>query len=136
MKKMLIEYANIIGYTITGIIFGFCCFLFFLNFYHYKEVSTTYVKQDSDYKVNDSIRAKISSISNNIKDYDINTYKGIENPYSLSNVQSRLNICVQKISKDELEDILNKKLINIQDVYEMQQFYQIAISNECLVKEL
>ena len=33
MKKFLLEYANLIAYTITGLIFGLSFFLIFINFY-------------------------------------------------------------------------------------------------------
>lgn len=136
MKKMLIEYSNIIGYTITGIIFGFCCFMLFLNFYHYREVSIVYNKQEADYNVNNSIKERLSAISDNINSFDVNKYKGTENQYSLSSIKSRLGICVQNINTKELDDILSKKTVNISDVYKMQQFYQMSIANECLVKQL
>ena len=34
MKKILLEYANIIGYTITGLVFGLGFFLLFINAWH------------------------------------------------------------------------------------------------------
>lgn len=136
MKKLLIEYCNIIAYSITGIIFGFSFFLLFLNFYHYKDVNNMYQKQDSDFKINVSLKEKISKIKENINNFDPNSYKGNEDIYSLSSVKSRLDICVSKIDNEDFSKILNKKIINIKDVYDMQQFYQINIANECLVKQL
>ena len=41
MKKILLEYANIIGYTVTGLIFGLSFFLLIINFYHMQELSET-----------------------------------------------------------------------------------------------
>ena len=34
MKKVLLEYANVFAYTITGLVFGLSFFLLFINFYH------------------------------------------------------------------------------------------------------
>ena len=136
MKKLLIEYCNIIAYSITGIVFGFSFFLLFINFYHYKDVNTTYKKQDSDFKINQILKTKLEKINDNANSFNQNVYKGSENIYSLSSVKSRLNICVSKINNDELTKILDKKVIDIKDVYDMQQFYQINIANECLVKQL
>lgn len=136
MKKLLIEYCNIIAYSITGIVFGFSFFLLFINFYHYKDVNTTYKKQDSDFKINQILKTKLEKINDNANSFNPNVYKGSENIYSLSSVKSRLNICVSKINNDELTKILDKKVIDIKDVYDMQQFYQINIANECLVKQL
>ncbi len=136
MKKLLIEYCNIIAYSITGIVFGFSFFLLFINFYHYKDVNTTYKKQDSDFKINQILKTKLEKINDNANSFNPNVYKGSENIYSLSSIKSRLNICVSKINNDELTKILDKKVIDIKDVYDMQQFYQINIANECLVKQL
>lgn len=136
MKKLLIEYCNIIAYSITGIVFGFSFFLLFINFYHYKDVNTTYKKQDSDFKINQILKTKLEKINDNANSFNPNVYKGSENIYSLSSIKSRLNICVSKINNDELTKILDKKVIDIKDVYNMQQFYQINVANECLVKQL
>ena len=136
MKKLLIEYCNIIAYSITGIVFGFSFFLLFINFYHYKDVNTTYKKQDSDFKINQILKTKLEKINDNANSFNPNVYKGSENIYSLSSIKSRLSICVSKINNDELTKILDKKVIDIKDVYDMQQFYQINIANECLVKQL
>ena len=136
MKKILIEYFNIIGFSITGIIFGLSFFLLFINFYHYKDVNTTYLKQDSDFKVNQELKDKLTKIKDNISSFDPNKYQGTEDIYSLSSVKSRLDICVSKVDNDTFSSLLDKQEINIKDVYDMQQFYQINISNECLVKQL
>lgn len=136
MKKLLVEYCNIIGFTICGIVFGFSFFLLLLNFYHYKEVNTTYIKQDSDFKSIDILNNKLNSINENIALFDPNKYKGNQDVYSLASLKSRLNTCVTKINNSDYKKMMNKKEINIQDVYEMQQFYQINIANECLVKQL
>lgn len=136
MKNIIIEYFNLIGYSITGIIFGFSFFMLFINFYHYKDVSNVYIKQDSDFKLNQEIKNKIVKINENIDSFDINKYNGQENIYSLASIKSRIGVCVSKINTPEFNNILDKKEINIKDVYDMQQFYQINISNECLVKQL
>lgn len=136
MKKILIEYSNIIAYTITGLVFGFSFFLLFLNFYHYRDVNITYQKQDSDTKVEEGIKNELKQIKENTSHFDINTYQGNEDPASLASVKSRLDICVKKIDTQEFQNILSKNSINIKDIYEMQQFYQVQISNECLVKQL
>ena len=136
MKKILIEYSNVIAYTITGLVFGFSFFLLFLNFYHYRDVNMTYQKQDSDRNVEEDLKIKLNQVKINISGFDINTYKGNEDPTSLASVKSRLDICVKKIDTQEFQNILSKNSINIKDIYEMQQFYQVQISNECLVKQL
>lgn len=136
MKKLLIEYSNIIAYAMTGLIFGFSFFLLFLNFYHYRDVNEVYIKQDQDLKVGQELKDQLSRVLENTKGFDINTYQGLEDPYSLSSVKSRLNICVKKIDTEEFDKILSKAEVNMKDIYEMQQYFQVQIANECLVKQL
>ena len=136
MKKLLIEYFNMIGFAITGIVFGISFFLILINCYHYKDVNSTYIKQDSDYKINNEMKNKLEKINQNISIFDPNTYHGNEDIYSMSSIKSRLQMCVTKINTEEFNRILEQKEINIKDIYDMQQFYQISISNECLVKQI
>lgn len=136
MKKLLLEYFNIIAYTITGLIFGFSFFLLFINFYHYRDVNTIYIKQDSDKKAEQELNKKIEAIKTNTSSFDINSYKGKEDSYSLASVKSRLTLCVQSIDTETFKNILSKEKLTIKDVYDMQQFYQSQIANECLIKQL
>ncbi len=134
MKKILVEYSNIIAYTISGLVFGFAFFLLFLNFYHYEDVNEEYKKQDSDYQINREIKEKLNSTNENINSVNINVMN--QNYTNLLTVQTKLNVCMEKINNSKLDSILQKETISISDVYEMQQFYKIDISNECLVKQI
>ena len=136
MKKLLLEYFNIIAYTITGLIFGFSFFLLFINFYHYRDVNTIYIKQDSDKKAEQELNKKIEAIKTNASSFDINSYKGKEDSYSLASVKSRLTLCVQSIDTETFKNILSKEKLTIKDIYDMQQFHQSQIANECLIKQL
>lgn len=134
MKKILVEYSNIVAYTISGLVFGFAFFLLFLNLYHYEDVNDTYIKQDSDYQINREIKEKLNSTTQNINTVNLNTMN--QNYTNLSTIQTKLNICMDKINNSKLDGLLQKEKISISDVYEMQQFYKIDIANECLVKQL
>lgn len=136
MKKIFIDYIKIIGFSITGIVFGMTFFIIFINFYHYKDVNSIYIKNESDFKMNERIINKLSIIKENINYFDVNSYNGVEDVYSLASIKSRINTCIEKINTSEFNELLSKDKINIKDVYNMQQFYQINISNECLVKQL
>jgi len=135
MKKIFLEYLNMIGYTILGITFGLCFFLIFINFYHYKEVNSSYIKQESDFQAEKEIKDKLSLVTENAK-IDVNTYRGAEDVYSVSSISSRLASCVERINSKNFDKILEKKEITMKDLYTMQQFYQTNISNECLIKQL
>lgn len=134
MKKILVEYSNIIAYTISGIVFGLAFFLLFLNFYHYEDVNDLYKKQDSDYQINNEIKEKINKTKENINSVNLNMMT--PNYNNLSIIQTKLNVCIDQINNSKLDNILQKETISISDVYEMQQFYKIDIANECLVKQL
>lgn len=136
MKRLLVEYCNIIGYTLTGLVFGIAFFLLFLNFYHYREVNDVYVKQESDFEINDDLKNKLSLINSNISSVDLNTYSGSMDKNSLSIIQTKLDNCISEIDTDQLSTILSKSKINIKDVYEMQQFYNTNISNNCMIKQI
>lgn len=134
MKNILAEYINIIAYTVTGIVFGFAFFLLFLNLYHYEDVNETYKKQASDYKINSELKEKLNTASLNINSVQLNNT--INDYKMLSNIELKLNTCLEKINTNKFDKLLSKNFISISDVYEMQQFYKIDISNECLVKQL
>lgn len=124
------------GYTITGIIFGCSFFLLLINVYHYKEVNDIYVKSETDLDKNKEIMSKLNNIKENISVFDISNYNGTNDKQSLFSIQNKLNLCINAINNDTLSKILNKKKISIKDVYQMQQFYQNNISNECLIKQI
>ena len=134
MKKILVEYSNIIAYTVTGIVFGFTFFLLFLNLYHYEDVNEFYKKQDSDYQINKELKEKLNNISLNINSVQLNNTSS--NYTNFSNIGLKLNTCVERINTNKFDELLSKRSLSISDVYEMQQFYKIDISNECLVKQL
>ena len=134
MKNILAEYINIIAYTVTGIVFGFAFFLLFLNLYHYEDVNETYKKQASDYKINSELKEKLNTASLNINSVQLNNTSS--NYANFSSIGLKLNTCIERINTNKFDELLSKKSISISDVYEMQQFYKIDISNECLVKQL
>ena len=65
-------------------------------------------------------------------------FKNIENNFKESNNENDEDDECSFLVFDEfiLDLIISKKTLNIKDVYEMQQFYQSQISDECLVKQL
>lgn len=136
MKKILLEYSKIIGYTITGFVFGLSFFLLFLNFYHFNEVNSSFVKSDSDLAISNKLKSKIELIHNNSSLFNVGNYQESEDSASLALIKSRLDSCVNSLNNQEAFDILNKKVISITDVYELEQLYQNEVVNECLIKQL
>lgn len=136
MKKMLLEYANIIGYTVTGLIFGLAFFLLFINFYHAKDLSE---KVDvSNYLATSkaTVEEKINQIKSNTASYNQTTYHGSENFFAMTGIQIRLNSCIEIFESEESKEYLNKTEIGIQDAYHFNIFYQNEILNSCVVMQL
>ena len=136
MKKILLEYINIFGYAVVGIVFGFSFFLLFINFYHYKEINETInVKEEmEDYK--QKTEEKLTKIKDNINLYQQNTYNGRNNIYDMNGIQIKLNRCVKRFESEESKNLANKESFEIKDVYKLGKFYQNTILNDCIVLQL
>ena len=135
MKNILFEYSSILANTITGIIFGCAFFLLFINVYHYKEVNEVFVNEENK-SIIENYNNKFNNIRSNINTFDINNYNGSRDKLSLLTIQNRLNVCLNILDSDEFKKKFEDKEITMSDLYNMQQFYQTKISNECLVKNL
>ena len=136
MKKLLLEYANIFAYTITGLVFGCAFFLLFINFYHMQELSETV--DVSQYNDNNkaSIESKVQTIKDNIGVYSQSTYRGNISIYGLNNVQSRLQSCVEIIESEEMMKYLELDEIDLNDSYNFVIDYKNYILNDCLVMQV
>ena len=134
--KIIKEFSYVFAFSITGLIFGFSFFLLFSNIYSYKEVNSSYEVQDTEFTTYREMKQKLNSIREIANSFDPNNYKGQEDLFSVVQVQSKLNTCVDKIDTSSFDKLLTKNKIYIKDNYEMQQYYQSVISDECLVKQL
>lgn len=134
--KIIKEFFYVFAFSITGLIFGFSFFLLFSNIYSYKEVNSSYEVQDTEFTTYKEMKQKLNSIRGIANSFDSNNYKGQEDLFSMVQVQSKLNTCVDKIDTSSFDKLLTKNKIYIKDNYEMQQYYQSVISDECLVKQL
>lgn len=134
--KIIKEFSYVFAFSITGLISGFSFFLLFSNIYSYKEVNSSYEVQDTEFTTYREMKQKLNSIREIANSFDPNNYKGQEDLFSVVQVQSKLNTCVDKIDTSSFDKLLTKKKIYIKDNYEMQQYYQSVISDECLVKQL
>ena len=134
--KIIKEFSYVFAFSITGLIFGFSFFLLFSNIYSYKEVNSSYEVQDTEFTTYKEMKQKLNSIREIANSFDSNNYRGQEDLFSMVQVQSKLNTCVDKIDTSSFDKLLTKNKIYIKDNYEMQQYYQSVISDECLVKQL
>lgn len=136
MKKFLMEYVEIIGYTATGLIFGISFFLLLFNFYHAKEVSTTFVKSDSYVDVYTKNKPRLEQIKNNTASFDANNYRGSNIQSELISIKAKIDICVSSFESTKANKIFTKKEVGVLDVYNLLSYYQSDIVNDCITLQL
>ncbi len=136
MKKILLEYANIIGYTVTGLIFGLSFFLLIINFYHMQELSETISVETYNNDNRQLIEQKINTIKNNISVYSQNSYTGNLNIYGLNTSQIKIQECVNIVESDEMMNYFSKSNIDIRDVYNFTGDFRNNVLNDCLVMQI
>ena len=136
MKKLLVEYANIIGYTVTGLIFGLAFFLLFINFYHYQEVNTLADVSIYNAAVKTDIEEKLQIIENNISVYDQTTYQGNLNIYGLNTVKIKLQACLDIMRSEEFSKYFDMTEISMLDSYHFTIDFRNKILNDCLVMQV
>ncbi len=136
MKKILLEYASMLAFTVTGLIFGLSFFLLFINFYHMEELAETVDIASYNDTNKASIETKINQIKNNISVYEQSNYRGSLNIYGLNTVKSRLENCVEIIESDDMMKYFDLDQIGINDSYNFTIDFRNRILNDCLVMQV
>ena len=136
MKKILLEYASMLAFTITGLVFGLSFFLLFINFYHMEELAETVDIASYNDTNKASIENKINQIKNNISVYEQSNYQGSLNIYGLNTVKSRLENCVEIIESDDMMNYFDLDQIGINDSYNFTLDFRNKILNDCLVMQV
>ncbi len=136
MKKILLEYASMLAFTVTGLIFGLSFFLLFINFYHMEELAETVDIASYNDTNKASIEAKINQIKNNISVYEQSNYRGSLNIYGLNTVKSRLENCIEIIESDDMMKYFDLDQIGINDSYNFTIDFRNRILNDCLVMQV
>lgn len=134
MRRFFIEYSNIVGYTITGFVFGLSFFLLFVNFYHYETNSVVFYQDAVLSKRFDSIDQKIKKSRENISSINVNQYNGDIDKVSILNFYSKLDSCVTRL--DSIYSDFDKKQFSVRDVYDLLLLYKNNIINDCVVVQL
>lgn len=136
MKKILLEYASMLAFTITGLVFGLSFFLLFINFYHMEELAETVDIASYNDTNKASVENKINQIKNNISVYEQSNYQGSLNIYGLNTVKSRLENCVEIIESDDMMNYFDLDQIGINDSYNFTLDFRNKILNDCLVMQV
>ncbi len=136
MKKILLEYASMFAYTITGLIFGLSFFLLFLNFYHMDELADTVDVSTYNDTSKVSVENKLNMIRNNINVYDQNSYTGSINIYGLNNAKLRMEACLEILESDEMMRYFDLDTIGIQDAYNFTRDFRNIVLNDCVAMQI
>ena len=136
MKKVLLEYANVFAYTITGLVFGLSFFLLFINFYHMQELAETVDVSSYNDTNKVSVESKIETIRNNISVYNQSTYTGSLNIYGLNTVQLKLQDCLEILESEDMMKYFELDEIGIKDSYNFTLDFKNKILNDCLVMQV
>ena len=136
MKKVLLEYANVFAYTITGLIFGLSFFLLFINFYHMQELAETVDVSSYNDTNKATVESKIETIRNNISVYNQSTYTGSLNIYGLNTVQLKLQDCLETLESEDMMKYFELDEIGINDSYNFTLDFKNKILNDCLVMQV
>ena len=136
MKKVLLEYANVFAYTITGLVFGLSFFLLFINFYHMQELAETVDVSSYNDTNKATVESKIETIRNNISVYNQSTYTGSLNIYGLNTVQLKLQDCLEILESEDMMKYFELDEIGIKDSYNFTLDFKNKILNDCLVMQV
>ena len=136
MKKVLLEYANVFAYTITGLIFGLAFFLLFINFYHMQELAETVDVSSYNDTNKATVESKIETIRNNISVYNQSTYTISLNINGLNTVQLKLQDCLEILESEDMMKYFELDEIGIKDSYNFTLDFKNKILNDCLVMQV
>lgn len=136
MKKFLVDYINVIAYTITGLIFSVACFLLLLNFYHMKEVNSKYTLTSDEIKIKSDFYKDIEQVKYNINEYSIENYNGSYKKDDLYEVRNAVDNCINSFDNAEFKVIIEKEEFDYLDVYEFNSLFKDSILDDCLVRQL
>ena len=136
MKKILLEYANMFAFTVTGLVFGLSFFLLFINFYHMQELSETFDVSTYNETNKANIDRKIATIKSNMAVYNQSSYSGSLNVYGLNTVQLKLQSCLDIIESEDMMKYFTLDEIGIKDSYDFTIDFKNYILNDCLVMQI
>lgn len=136
MKKILLEYASMFAYTITGLVFGLSFFLLFINFYHMQELAETVDVSSFNENNKVNVESKIQTIRANINVYNQSTYTGNLNIYALNNAKAKMESCLEVFESDDMMKYFELNQIGINDAYQFTIDFKNNILNDCLVMQI
>lgn len=135
MLDLLKQYFKIIGYTLTGIAFGFSFFYILLNANHYSEIRRNFAFNSNEDKTVITIKQNLEQIKNNINTPVASEYINGVNINDINKLKNRFNICINSIDSNSFKEIMLKNTIDIRDVYKFRELYENEVASGCLVNQ-
>ncbi len=86
--------------------------------------------------VSDKLKSEVEEISLKLANINLDSYVDKSNYELLIDTSNRLSSCVTILNDEKLYNYLDKKEMNVTDIYNFQELYQSNVVNDCLVKQL
>ena len=130
------QYIKIINYSLIGLTFAFSSFYLLSNAYHYLEIRKDFVVDFSSQTLVTDIDNKMKNVSKNISGFNSSTYRGNIPTNQMIIIQQRLNGCISSFNNTTFNELKQKKVVNIKDVYMLRESYEDDILSDCIVTNL
>ena len=130
------EYFKIIAYMLIGIVFSFSAFYLFINIFHRLELEKDYSVDVSETTMVKDYYKRISTIENNVANFQVSSYQGTVNPSKMLVIQQNIKQCAVILKSTYLEEIGDNDVINIVDVYKLRDSYENKILSDCIINNL
>ncbi len=130
------QYLKIINYAMIGLVFSFACFYLFSNIYHYFEIRKDFVTNFSTQSLVLDFQKKMSNVSQNISNFNANTYHGNLSANQMQSIYHNLESCTKSFQNTTIKSMMEKDRITIIDVYQLRESYENDILSSCIVNNL
>lgn len=134
--NFLKQYIKIINYALMGLVFAFASFYLLSNAYHYLEIRKDFITDFSAQPLTIDFKKKLQKVSTNVANFNANTYKGNMSVNQMQVIHQNLKTCLNSFNNPTIQEMMNKKVINIIDVYKLNESYENDILSQCIVNSL
>lgn len=136
MNAFIRQYCKIIAYSLMGLVFAFASFFLIINLYHQSEISRIYPVNFEEDAAMKKFNHSISTIDENLKDFNSNRYKGDLTAFQIMTAHAKLKECSEKLNSDVMKEFQSKKEISIVDVYLLRESFENDVLGSCVVSDL
>ena len=137
MIRIFRQYMKILGNAFIGLAFGFSFFYLFLNIYHYREIRReVYVNFNTDSSIQ-QLDTILKNANDNIQKFNLSQeYHGRLEYGKAALWKTRLDVCVNSFHNKTFQELRNKNVLTIKDVYKFRESFENDVLNGCIVTHL